>query len=290
MSAPATFSVSVVVPASAVAAFWAALDPLCEAVSTVAVDGASWRVEGLCCQPPDDAAVDVACRLAAVAAGVLPPPLTIAPIADRDWIASVHAEMPAVMAGRFTVYGRHLDASVARGRIGLAIDATLAFGSGHHSTTAGCLTALSRLAQCRVRRALDLGCGSGVLAIAMAKLWRAEVVAVDIDPRAVAVATANVAANGVRPWVRCVVSDGLSARVRALGPFDVIVANILARPLQRLAGAITAALAHRGWLVLSGFLAQDGARVRRAYAVRGLRLGFRLEEAGWTTLGLRARQ
>ncbi len=279
--------VRVVVPQAAVAAFEAALTPFCSAVSALEVGTDAWRVEGLARQPPDGVSLDVACRLAAAASGVPLPAATTTLLAERDWVACVHSDMPAVSAGCFTVYGSHLDDRVARGRIGLRIDAAQAFGSGHHASTAGCLAALSGLRRQPVRRALDLGCGSGVLAIAIARLWRARVIAADIDPRATDEAAANAVRNGVRPWIRTVATDGIGRSVRAAGPFDLIVANILARPLKRMAGAVVPCLGDGGWLILSGFLNPTAAEVGRAYAARGLKLVERLDNAGWTTLVFR---
>ncbi|MCU0838618.1 MAG: 50S ribosomal protein L11 methyltransferase [Rhodospirillales bacterium] len=282
--------IRVVVPPAAVAAFETALAPFCDAVSALEAGADAWRVEGLARQPPDAVSLDVACRLAAAAAGVPPPVPATTRLVERDWVACVQSDMPAVTAGCFTVYGSHLDDRVARGRIGLRIDAAQAFGSGHHASTAGCLAALSGLRRQPVRRALDLGCGSGVLAIAIARLWRARVIAADIDPRATDEAAANAGRNGVGPWIRTVATDGIGRSVRAAGPFDLIVANILARPLVRLAGAIVPCLGDGGWLILSGFLDPTAAAVARAYAVRGLQLVQRRDEAGWTTLVYRRRR
>lgn len=288
MSDAPAWCVGVIVPPPAVAAFEAALAPLCDAVSLLETGGGNgWRVEGITRRPPDRVSVDLACRLAAAAAGIPTPAATIFVLKEADWIALVQADMPAVTAGRFVVYGSHLDASVAHGHTGLRIDAAQAFGSGHHPSTAGCLRALSRLGRRRLHRALDLGCGSGVLAIAIAKTWRARVTAVDIDPRAVEETAVNARGNGVAPHIRAIASDGIGARVRAAGPFDLVVANILARPLKRLAGDVAGCLTDGAWCILAGFLTENAVDVRRAYAARGLKPAFRIDDAGWTTLAMR---
>jgi ribosomal protein L11 methyltransferase len=277
----------VIVPEAAVPAFEAAFTPLSEAVSALETADGGWCVAGIAKAPPDRVAIDIALALAAAAAGIATPLLSVGKLAETDWVAHVHADMPAVTAGRFTVYGRHLSCGVARGHIGLKIDAAQAFGSGHHASTAGCLLGLSRLAGRPVGRALDLGCGSGVLAIAIAKLWHAAVTAADIDPRAVEETAANARRNGVKPWLRTIGADGISAAVRRAGPFDLIVANILARPLKRLAADIVTCLGERGHVILAGFLTENARDVQAAYAARGLALAFRLDEGGWTTLVLR---
>jgi ribosomal protein L11 methyltransferase len=281
-----SWRVSTVVPAAAVTSFEAAFASLCDAVACFEAGGDAWRIDGTCRLPPDATELDIACRLAAAATGLAPPAVRITPIDDRDWVAAVNAQLPPVRAGRFLVYGRHHRATLAvrPGEIGLAIDAGLAFGTGHHASTEGCLLALSRLARRPVRRALDLGCGSGILAIAIAKRWHARVVAADIDPRAVATARENARHNGVGPLIRCLAADGISGGVSQLAPYDLIVANILASPLRRLAGAVCAHLAVPGRLILAGFLESDRRLVGKAYAARGLRPLFGLRLGEWTTL------
>lgn len=168
------------------------------------------------------------------------------------------------------------------------MDAGRAFGNGRHETTYGCLLALDHLAKTRrYRQPLDLGCGAGVLALAMARLWRVPVVATDIDPWAVAVARDNARRNHLHPWVRPLLSDGFAHPNLAAGaPYDLIMANILARPLQRLAPAIAQHLAPGGRVVLSGLLAKQDAQVRAAYMAQGLYLRRRRLLGEWLTLEL----
>jgi ribosomal protein L11 methyltransferase len=214
--------------------------------------------------------------------------VTIAPLPDQDWIRKSQQGLPPVRAGRFFVYGAHDAGAVPHGSIPIRIEAGLAFGTGHHETTALCLAALSELANARgFSRVLDVGCGSGVLAIAAAKLWRRPVLATDIDGIAVEVARENARANGVAPLIRAMVADGLAhPAVRAQGPFDLILANILAGPLTKLAPDLSAALAPRGITVLSGLLRDQENLVLSFYRPQGLRLRRALRDGPWSALVL----
>ena len=182
--------------------------------------------------------------------------VTVEPLPDQDWIALSQEGLPPVRAGRFFVYGAHDAGRVPDGVIPIRIEAGLAFGTGHHETTALCLVVLSDLARnWRFRHVLDLGCGTGLIAIGAAKLWKRTVLASDIDPVAVEVTDENSLLNGVGGLVRSVTADGMThPDLRAGSPYDLIVANILAGPLTRLARDITAALQPGGTLVLSGLL------------------------------------
>ena len=167
----------------------------------------------------------------------------IAELPETDWVAKSLAGLKPVRAGRFLVHGGHDRAAVKPNDISIEIEAGEAFGTGHHGTTAGCLAAIADLAKARpIRNALDVGTGSGVLAIAIARLTKARVLASDIDPVATRVAAANVRLNGVAARVRPITAQGLSGRLfRERAPYDLIVANILAGPLAALAPAISRA-------------------------------------------------
>jgi ribosomal protein L11 methyltransferase len=180
----------------------------------------------------------------------------VALLPDVDWIKLSQEGLPPVRAGRFFVYGAHDAGEVPHGVVPIRIEAGLAFGTGHHETTALCLSVLSELAKKRrYANVLDLGCGTGLLAIGAAKLWRRPVVASDIDAVAVEVTRENASANGEAPLVRAVTADGLQhPALAAQAPYDLIIANILAGPLTRLAPEIARALAPGGTLVLSGLL------------------------------------
>ena len=210
----------------------------------------------------------------------------VARLPDTDWVAKSLEGLAPVRAGRFLVHGRHDRARRRPNDIAIEIEAAEAFGTGHHGTTAGCLLAIDTIARTRpVRNVLDIGTGTGVLAIAVAKRCRAPVLASDIDPIAVRAARANAQANGVGRLVRAIVAAGLSRREFAeAGPFDLILANILAGPLVRMAPSVRRHLASPGSVVLSGLLPEQRARMVSAYRRQGLRLvGDRILD-GWLTL------
>ncbi|MHB8885375.1 MAG: 50S ribosomal protein L11 methyltransferase [Methylovirgula sp.] len=247
-----------------------------------------WTVEAYFGQAPDEAQIRdlVACAAGPVAAAAL----SFARIETRDWVASSLAGLRSVRAGRFLLHGGHDRAAARANDIAIEIEAALAFGTGHHGSTRGCLLALDRLAKRKRPNAiLDVGTGSGVLAIAAAKLFRLPVQAGDIDPVAVAAATANARLNGVAGLVRPVVARGLGhPALQAGAPYDLVFANILARPLRKLAPAIAALLAEDGEIILSGLLGCDVAGVVSAYRAQGLALTWRLDIEGWATLMMRS--
>lgn len=211
-------------------------------------------------------------------------------LADADWIALSLSGLPPVVAGRFFVYGAHDAGRVPLNLTALRIEAGAAFGTGHHGTTAGCLMAFNQLLKARhFDRVLDVGTGTGVLAIAAAKTGSRRVVGTDIDADAVRVAAENAALNGARAcFVR---ADGLAVRsVRAALPYDLLFANILARPLIGLAQDIRRAVGPGGVIILSGLLRSQARAVRAAYLGRGFRLVRRLDIDAWTTLTLERRR
>ncbi len=211
--------------------------------------------------------------------------ITVEPLEAEDWVAKSLEGLPPVREGRFLVRGRHARGGEPAGIVAIDIEAGLAFGTGHHATTVGCLAAIERaLRRRRPRWPLDLGTGTGVLAIAIARLAKVAVVASDIDPVAVRVAAANARANGAGPFVRPFVATGMADRRLASGGFDLVVANILARPLERLAPAIGRALSPRAIVILSGLRVADGRRVEAAYRRQGLVLTRRDARDGWLTL------
>jgi ribosomal protein L11 methyltransferase len=219
----------------------------------------------------------------------------VEPLADTDWVTLSQSGFLPVRAGRFVVNTAAHAAAVRPSDIGIAIEAGLAFGTGQHFTTHGCLAALDELARThRFAHAADLGTGTGVLAIAIAQRWpRATVVASDIDPVATVVARANLAANSVRRGrgagaIDLVTAPGTEHR-RLRGPFDLVTANILAGPLIAMAGPVAATLAPGGSLVLAGLLTTQARRVAAAYTARGLRLVDRIDRGEWPTLVLRRR-
>jgi ribosomal protein L11 methyltransferase len=212
----------------------------------------------------------------------------VAQLPDADWITLSQEGLPPVRAGRFFVYGAHDEGEIPRSVIPIRIEAGLAFGTGHHETTALCLGALSDLAKrWRYTNVLDLGCGTGLLAIGAAKLWRRRVMASDIDPIAIEVTRTNARANGEATLVHAVVADGLGNPVLAArAPYDLIVANILAEPLTRLAPDIAKSLAPRGMLVLSGLLHWQENLVLSFYRPHGLTLRQIHRDGPWSALAL----
>ena len=212
----------------------------------------------------------------------------VALLPDADWIRLSQEGLPPVRAGRFFVYGAHDAGVVPRGVIPIRIEAGLAFGTGHHETTALCLSVLSELAKRRrFANVLDLGCGTGLLAIGAAKLWRRPVLASDIDPVAVEVTRENACANGEGPLVRAVTADGLDHPALAKrAPYDLVIANILAGPLTRLAPAIARALAPNGMLVISGLLQWQENLVLSFYRPHALQLRVVRRDGVWSALTL----
>lgn len=212
--------------------------------------------------------------------------ITVAPLPDQDWIRLSQEGLPPVRAGRFFVYGAHDAGQVPHGVIPMKIEAGLAFGTGHHETTALCLAALSDLARQRsFRNVLDLGCGTGLLAIGAAKLWKRRVLASDIDHVAVEVTRDNARANGAGPLVQAVTADGLTGPVLAnSAPYDLLIANILAGPLTQLAPAIQKALAPGAVLLLSGLLNNQEKLVTSFY--QSLRFVGARRAGPWSALVL----
>jgi ribosomal protein L11 methyltransferase len=284
------------VPETAVELF---LDELEDAALSIAAfeepqrdgaDGPLWRVELMHRGEPDQQAL--AGRLVPLAerSGLERIDLTIAPLATTNWLARVAESFAPQRIGRFWVHGSHVGGAAPAGAVAIQIDAGLAFGSGEHESTRGCLLALDDLARRRrFRRVLDLGCGSGILAIAAAKCWPAAVLGVDEDPDAVAVANENASKSGVARRLRTARSDGYRNReVRAGAPYDLVLANILADPLCEMARDLAGHLAPGGTAILAGLFDRQAPRVAQVHRAAGLRLRRRLDLNIWTTLVLAA--
>jgi ribosomal protein L11 methyltransferase len=249
----------------------------------------AWRVEAYYSDPPDLAAL--AGRLQGILGRPLPP-LELASVPDLNWVTVSQAALAPVSAGRFVVHGSHDRGRIPHGPNAILIDAGEAFGTAHHATTLGCLMAIDRLTRSQsFNRVLDLGCGSGVLAIAAARaLPRAEVFATDCDPLSIAVAAANAKANGVGRRIVLACASGLAhPSLRHAAPFDLVIANILAAPLRDLAAALGKALRRGGVLVLSGVLEPEAPAVIAAYTAQGFALLEHRRIAGWSTLTLSRR-
>ncbi|TIP27149.1 MAG: 50S ribosomal protein L11 methyltransferase [Mesorhizobium sp.] len=232
----------------------------------------------------------VEARLKEILAGLaLSRPIAREPVPDIDWVTRSLEGLKPVRAGRFFVHGAHDRRKRHSGELAIEIEAGLAFGTGHHGTTAGCLEMLEQVVRReRPRNALDLGTGSAVLAIALAKLAHIPVLATDIDPVATKVATANARLNHVKALVETVTAPGFHHPIfAARGPFGLIVANILARPLMRLAPKMAGHIALGGSIVLSGILDRQRDAVISAYVGQQFRHVRTLHREGWVTIHLK---
>ena len=253
-----------------------------EAVSLVDSGRGRWTVTIHFRDPPDRRALRTLATAAAGAATAKT--LSFARVAAKDWVRESLAGLAPVAAGRFVVHGAHDRARVAPSRIGIEIEAALAFGTGHHGTTHGCLLAFDRICKSsHPRRILDLGTGTGVLAIAAARVLRQRVLATDIDSEAVRVARANARLNRTGDLVRFVRAAGVGRyAIKSHAPFDLVFANILLEPLLRFAAPLTRMIAPGGRIILSGVLAAQANAAIAAY--RPLVLQWRLDIEGWATL------
>ena len=246
-----------------------------------------WDITLHFAEAPDEAAIRELVRLAA--GDDTARTVRFDTVEQKDWVKTTLDELVPVHAGRFVVHGQHDRAKVAPNRLGIEIEAALAFGTGHHGTTRGCLLLLGHVLKAhRPRRVLDLGTGTGVLAIAAAKALHDRVLASDIDPLSVKVAADNARQNGVGPFVDVTWGSGLAApRLRQRKPFDLVLANILANPLRQMATTMAEYLAPQGRVVLSGLLTPQAPAVIAAYRTRGLILERQIRIEGWSSLLLR---
>lgn len=234
---------------------------------------------------------DVAAEIAHFISDRLPP-FVLEDVPDLNWVAISQAALPPVAAGRFVVHGSHDRGRVARGTNTILIDAGEAFGTAHHATTLGCLLAIDRLTRSEAfDTVLDLGCGSGVLAIAVAKaLPGADIIATDMDPQSVKVAAENMRLNGVADRIATATAAGVNHPwLRQSPPFGLLIANILAGPLIRLAPSLSRSVARGGTLLLSGILIPQAPQVIAAYVASGFQLERHDRIVGWSTLTFRRR-
>ncbi|WP_172292511.1 50S ribosomal protein L11 methyltransferase [Pseudoruegeria sp. HB172150] len=243
-----------------------------------------WEVGGYFTDPPDEAA------LALLTAAFGAAEFVVSELPETDWVAKVRRELAPVVAGRFFVYGSHDADKVPEGSIALLIEAAMAFGTGHHGTTLGCLRALDRMVEAgdAPETVLDLGCGTAVLAMAAKKIWPdTTVLASDIDPVAVEVAEANFAANGMTGSVACHEATGLDhPALQQAAAYGLVFANILKGPLIALAPDIASVTTPGGKAILSGILNPQADEVIEVYARSGFNLLAREEIVDWTTLTL----
>lgn len=248
----------------------------------------SWRIDALSSFAPDRGLIEARLDLAWSGLKGSPPALAFARVEQQDWLTANQASFPPIKAGRFFIHGSHVKGPVPAESLALKIDAATAFGTGEHGSTQGCLLALDLLARrFRPRRVLDMGTGTGVLALAASKLWRRPVSAFDIDAEAVRVSALNARANGVANLVTARRADGYRHRDLWRGaPYDLILANILAQPLAKMARDLARALSPRGVAVLAGLLIRQESLVLSAHRAHGLHLAARCDVAGWRALVL----
>ena len=262
-------------------------DPAETAVAAFeAEDGRTWLLEAYFAREPDEAAIR---DLVRPFVGEEADKAVFLPLAQQDWVKASLEGLNPVRAGRILVHGAHDRAAVRPNDVAIEIEAALAFGTGHHGTTKGCLLAFAdELKRRPPRRVLDVGTGTGILAFAAAKTLRRPVVAGDIDAEAIRVARENARLNGISALLRLYVGPGTrSPLADRPGHFDLVFANILAKPLRRLAPPLVRVTARDGTLILSGLIARDVPGVLSVYAGLGFRLARRYDLEGWAALVLR---
>ncbi len=266
------------------------LEEVAVAVSSFESAGERWRIDALTLGMPSYDEVAGLIASGARIAGIATPDFNLSPVPSVDWVSENQKSFEPISAGRFFVHPSHFGGVVPAGRIPVRMDAGMAFGTGSHGTTRGCLLMIDRLLKQRaLRRVLDVGCGTGILAIGCALASRAaRIAACDIDPDAVSVTRENCILNGIPNRIRPIVSDGLSARGLARPrSHDLVIANILAKPLQALAPRLVSVAEPGGRILLSGLLVEQEAMVLSAYRRQGARLEKRLHLDGWSTLLLK---
>ena len=291
-SQPTSWRLAVAVPGAHVALFEAALDGLGGALVSAADPDAAGLLllESYLSERPEAAAVAACLATAAAAAGCAPPEPVIEELAARDWVRESQEAQAPLQTARFWIHGSHHDASPPAGLTPLLVEASLAFGTGRHETTLGCLLAMEDLAKRSWPRViLDMGCGSGILGLAAAELWPvARVLGIDNDPVAILVARRHAGLNRLSQRATFVCAEGYRpAALRGRGGFDLVLANILARPLAAMARDLKRALAPGGLALLSGLLSTQERQVLAPHEALGLRLVRRQRLAEWSVLTLR---
>ena len=260
-----------------------ALEPTPTGIGVFEVEDGSglWEVGGYFLEEPNDI------ELALLTAAHRAKPFVVSEIPETDWVAHVRRELAPVEAGRFFVYGAHDADKVPADKVSLLVEAAMAFGTGHHGTTQGCLMSLEDYLSegGHAANVIDVGCGTAVLAMAAAAVWGQVVIASDIDPIAVEVAEVNAQANGMADKITCLEAIGFGHNdIAAKGPFDLIFANILKGPLIDLAPDMAAHCAKGGTIILSGLLIDQTGEVQAVYEQNGFKLSQRRDNGEWTAL------
>lgn len=248
-----------------------------------------WIVEATHNEEPDPREMQGLVDAVALLLGIKAPLVTVEKLPDTDWLEATWKNFPPREIGRFYVYGSHVASQIPEGLIGLEVNAATAFGSGEHETTTGCLLTLQKLADSRAfKKPLDMGCGSGILAMAAAKIFEHPVLAVDNDPESVRVTLGNAQMNNCAEQIEALCSEGFSDPViQQKGPFDLILANILAKPLCLMAQDMVKNITDDGYIILSGLLKRQQEEVVEAYKQAGAELVDALFIGEWATLLLR---
>ena len=267
------------------------LEPYCLALSSFEDEKSrEWKIEGLTSVEPDTIGITKKLEHLANKHGILTPTVIFDLVPPKNWLAENLMDFPPIQIGRYYIYGSHIKPTALGGMIQLELDSGSAFGSGEHATTEGCLRAMEHLArQFDFKKILDMGCGSGILAMAATKTWRNPVIASDIDDEAIRVTIGNVKKNGLKGLIRATCGMGYSSElVRNNAPYDLILCNILANPLVQMAGDLSRHLDsgtnRRQFVILSGLLERDGNRVIAAHRARGLHLYNKININGWIVL------
>ena len=250
----------------------------------------NWQIEALFTYIPDAGLIDQLIAPLYRQEQITAVPINVNALEKRDWLTENRAAFPPLRIGRFWVYGSHIKARCPVASLPLQIDAAMAFGSGTHPTTEGCLRGIQMIRHTAPRQILDMGCGSAILAMAVARLWPSScIIAADYDPVAVRVASKNRALNRIAPArMRLAVSRGFGSRiVRNNAPYGLVLANILARPLACMARSLVPRLQAHGWLILSGILSTQAVSVEAAYRAQNMRVWHRLCIGDWTTIIMR---
>jgi ribosomal protein L11 methyltransferase len=271
--------------------FEAALEDAADAITLMEQeDGLIFRLVAHCAEMPDRGEIEGRVAVIAAGAGIAPPEMTIAELPQTDWVSAYQNSVGPQTIGRFFVYPSHFKGDTPTGLLPIQLDAGMAFGTGEHGSTRGCLLALDALEASGMRptEVLDLGCGSAILAIGAALLWpAARIIAADNDPAAVATAEENLLRNGCRARIETLESDFFSALpLQSASPYALIVANILAGPLIDHAGDLVRHMAAGGRLVLAGLLTSQADDVAAAHREYGAEIANRHDLGDWTTLVL----
>ncbi len=278
------YEFKIILPKKAVSFFENALEETASAVLTVMIEHGlnkgKWELQAIFEGKPDESYLDSVLKEAALKAGIEKPDISVVPMPNKNWLKECYQSFKPLTIGRYYIYGSHLTDPLPVDKITLKIDAATAFGTGEHQTTKGCLMALDELTISPLR-VLDVGCGSGILSMACAKGSGRKVDSVDIDPESVRVSIQNARENGLSDLLNVFQSNGYESVV---GRYDLILCNILARPLIEMAGDLANHLNKGGIAILSGFLTRQERFVLKAHEEVGLQFLKKYRIDGWSTL------